>query len=306
MSPAVGKKTSLSTGPKGKLITSTTQSKTLKKFLDAGKSKTPVLTAVDRHLLTRPRDTSRRTDVLHPSEIVSKDWCHRASYFLLQGESPAPEPSGKQGLKRSLVFAEGHLIHEKWQTWFWDMGALYGTWRCVMCAHVWWETSPSACVKCASTKIGYAEVPVVSSELNIQGRADGWLTKIASEPLLLEIKSMGPGTFLFEDKAAWEAANKNYETAWKNLSAPFVKHNLQAQVYMHLLQGLPDAPQTAVFIYESKPNQLVKEFHVPRDASLVEPIMDAAKMISDAVAAQTPPECNIRGSWKCWRCEDYE
>jgi len=284
----------------------TASSKTLKKFVDAGKSKNQVLAAVDRYLLSRPRDKSRRTDVLHPSEIVSKDWCYRASYFLLQGHEPASEPGGKRGLRSALVFAEGHSIHDKWQSWFTNMGVMYGLWKCQKCLNAWMDTSPKGCPTCSSTDVKYAEVPVSNTDLRIEGRADGWLKGVAEKPLLLEIKSMGPGSFIFEDKDAWKAADGNYETAWKNFTAPFIKHNLQAQVYMHLLEGQPDAPDTAVFIYESKPNQEVKEFYVNKSSLLTTPIFEAAAYIVEAIQNQTPPECNIRGSWKCWRCEDYE
>jgi len=42
----------------------------LKKFVDVGKKNTRVLGSLERHLMSKPKDRSRRTDVLHPSEMV--------------------------------------------------------------------------------------------------------------------------------------------------------------------------------------------------------------------------------------------
>ena len=33
------------------------------------------------------------------------------------------------------VFAEGHAIHAKYQTWLWEMGVLFGDWLCLDCGH---------------------------------------------------------------------------------------------------------------------------------------------------------------------------
>ena len=53
----------------------------LKKFIDVAKKDTRVLGSVERHLLSRPKDKSRRTDMLHPSDMVGKDYGTRG-YFI--------------------------------------------------------------------------------------------------------------------------------------------------------------------------------------------------------------------------------
>mgnify|MGYP006292954813 CR=1 FL=1 len=77
--------------------------KQLKKFLEAGKSNTRVLGSVERHLISKPRDKSRRTDVLHPSEMVDPGWCHRASYFQLMGKEPISNRTMTLSLALSLI-----------------------------------------------------------------------------------------------------------------------------------------------------------------------------------------------------------
>ena len=102
----------------------------LKDYLATRKSKSKVISRVDRYLQTRTPDTSRRTDVLHPSEIIGKDWCLRASYHLLRGAEPKRV---SHPLRTENVFRTGHDIHDKWQGWAADAGLLWGTYRCRIC-----------------------------------------------------------------------------------------------------------------------------------------------------------------------------
>ena len=113
----------------------------LKKFLDAKKTTTRLLGDVERHLMRRPLG-DRRTDVLHPSEIIKPDWCHRYSYYLLTGGVDKPD---KPNLRLQNIFDEGHYIHAKWQTRFQEMGVLYGKFRCLACRKITNGLSPVAC-----------------------------------------------------------------------------------------------------------------------------------------------------------------
>ena len=108
----------------------------LQKYFDTKKVPTRLIGKVERHLLTKPRE-ERSTSVLHPSEIIKSDFCHRYSYYLLTGGEPKTE---KPSLRLQNIFDEGHAIHEKWQNRFHEMGTLYGKFKCVACkigrAHV--------------------------------------------------------------------------------------------------------------------------------------------------------------------------
>lgn len=283
------------------------QSKTFKKFLDAGRSNTRVLTRVERYLLTRPRDESRATNVLHPSEMVREDWCHRAAYYLLQGAEPAAEPVTRRGLKTHLVFQMGHAIHDIWQSLFANMGVLHGTWRCAQCGFLskTINNDPACPLHNKDTRWNYAEVPVKDAERRISGKADGILIGLG-EPVLLEIKSMSEGSFIFEDKDAWYRADQNYDKAWKNFSAPFLKHVLQAQLYLKLLEGQEIAPQEILFLYHSKPHNEAKEFTIRKSDFGITEILDAATMVVECVKNGTPPRCNVKGKDLCAKCEVYE
>jgi hypothetical protein len=282
---------------------------TLKKLVDAGKKDTRALGSVERWLLAQPKDTSRPTNVIHPSAMVKDDWCHKAEYYALKGAQPA-EPKFRAGMQRTLTFEEGHRIHDRWQTWFWKMGHLYGVFRCTLCRHDFWALSPLACEKCDSSDfLVYREVTVSSPEHRISGHADGWLMGLGDD-LLLEVKSVGEGTFRWEDKAMWANSGSNFKKAWADLKGPFQSHIAQAQVYMKLLEiehegtGTP-TPQEALFIYESKVDQQVKEFVVRKSDFGTKELFEAAAMINKALNTNTPPACNIDPSGKCWKCEGF-
>lgn len=275
----------------------------LKNFVDAGKSTSRVIGKVERYVLSKPVDNSRAFDGLHPSAMVSKYWCHRASYFHLLGNHPTPED---RNFKRELIFAQGHAIHDTWQTWFRDMGKLYGTWLCKQCKHYWWDQSPEACPSCGSESVKYKEVPVEHPGLMVTGHADGWL-KGFGDDLMLEIKSVGAGTFMWLDKGTWFGNDGDFDKAWKSLQSPFESHVAQVQLYMKILElsGRTDVPQEAVMIYEAKPTQETKEFFVRKDDWAIQHIIDGAQLVVDSLSKRVAPDCNVGGAHKCKQCEGF-
>jgi hypothetical protein len=292
-----------------KKLTSPKLTGTLKSFVDAGKKNTRVLQLVERWLLAQPKDTSRRTDVIHPSAMVKPDWCHRAEYFLLQGATPAPSKY-KTSMKQTLTFEEGHRIHARWQHWFAQMGNLYGKWECVYCDETFMALSPKTCEFCGDDRLVYREVSVYSAAHGISGHADGWLKGFDGD-LLLEIKSVGEGTFRWEALSFWLDNDSDFKKAWKNLKTPVRTHIMQAQVYMKLLELMyegtgVETPQEALFIYESKVDQEVKEFVVPKSDFDNKDLFEAATRIMESIKKQVPPMCNINTSNNCSKCEVYD
>ena len=264
-----------------------------------GKAETRVLGSVERHILSKPRDKSRRTDVLHPSEMAGNDWCYRASYFQLLGATP--NETRKAGLKLMSIFEEGHSIHAKWQKWFQEMGTLYGKWYCQECEEMFWGGAD-----CHDGPLDYREVPLFYEPLRISGHADGWLVNLG-DPLMLEIKSVGVGTLRYECPELLADNGYDFEKTWKAINAPFMKHVTQVQIYMKLaeLLGYDDVPQEAVLIYEAKPNQEYKEFVVRKSDFGISHLFEAAQMIVDSIKAGTPPACNLKPDG-CAKCKGLE
>jgi len=271
----------------------------LKAFVDVSRKKTRVLGSLERHLIAKPRDLSRRTDVLHPSDMVKKEWCHRASYYHLMGKAPVANRS--MTLRTASVFAEGHAIHAKWQRWFQDMGTLYGKWYCIECGEMFFGGSD-----CHDGPLEYREVPLFYEPLRIYGHSDGILVNLG-EPLMLEIKSIGAGTIRWEDPSLFMEHNGDLDKAFAAIKAPFESHINQVQIYMKLaeLLNLDVVPQEAVLIYENKASQEPKEFVIPKSDFSVAPLFEAAAKIVEAVKNQTPPPCNIDGWGNCERCGGY-
>ena len=264
--------------------------KELKKFLDAKKTETRLLGDVERHLLRRPLG-DRSTLVLHPSEIIKPDFCMRYSYYLLTGGKPKTE---KPNLRLQNIFDEGHYIHAKWQKRFQEMGVLYGKFLCLACGVVTNGISPS-CQKCGKDSLmEYKEVTLIDETLRIAGHTDGWIKGI-KEDCLIEIKSIGAGTFRFEAPELLRDADGDIGRAFKSIRRPFRSHLLQGQMYLELAKRMfgEEAPNEIVFLYELKADQDTKEFTVKADYEIVERVFYKAEKVIDAVESGIMPKCNI-------------
>lgn len=270
---------------------------TLKRFVDVAKKPTRVLGSVERYVLSKPADDTRRTDVLHPSEMADPSWCHRASYYQLKGRKVIKRPPTFRLLS---IFEEGHSIHAKWQNWFHEMGVLYGKWYAPSIDEYFWGGAD-----CYDGPLEYCEVPLFYEPLRIYGHADGWLVNLGN-PLMLEIKSIGMGTFRYEAPDLVAEHDGDFEKIWANVKAPFMKHITQVQIYMKLaeLLELENFPQEAVIIYEAKATQETKEFVVPKSDFGIEHIFEAAKRIVEAVDKDEPVPCNI-SLGGCYKCKGY-
>ena len=256
----------------------------LQKFLDTKKADTRLIGEIERHLMRQP-DSDRRTDVLHPSEIIKADWCHKYSYYLLNGGKAKKE---KPNLRLQNIFDEGHFIHAKWQNRLADMGVLYGQWNGLTGSG--WAVSKDVDLSIHD----YKEVPLVHEPLRIYGHADGWVKGLGDD-CLIEIKSIGAGTLRFEAPDLLYDADGDVTKAWKNIRRPFRSHLLQGQMYLELAkrQFGEEAPDEIVFIYELKADQDYKEFTVKADYEIVERIFLAAQKVVDAVETGVMPECNV-------------
>lgn len=271
----------------------------LQKYFDTKKVPTRLIGKIERHLLTKPRE-DRSTLVLHPSEIIKPDFCHRYSYYLLTGGEPKTE---KPSLRLQNIFDEGHSIHEKWQNRFHEMGTLYGKFKCVACKQITFGLSPTECEHCKCDVLHYAEVTLEDKALRIKGHTDGWI-KDDEPDVLIEIKSIGEGTLRFEAPELLADAGGDLKKAWKNIRRPFRGHLLQGQMYLELAHRMygDEAPKEIVFLYELKADQDYKEFKVKADYEIVDRVFFKAEKIIKAVEAGVMPECNNDPEEGCKQC----
>lgn len=279
---------------------------TLKAFLDTKKVETRLVGPIERHLMTRPRDTSRRTDVLHPSELIKKDFCQRAAYFKVIGLGVEED---RPNLRLQSIFDEGHSIHHKWQAWIAEMGNLYGRWSCESCVGPFWAQSPGKCPSCGG-KVDYREVPLTDPDLMIAGHSDGWVRGLGDE-FLIEIKSIGTGTIRMEQPALLSNNENDLSKAWRDIRRPFPSHLRQGQLYLELVRrmakrGEVDSyPTEIVFLYELKADQSYKEFSVKADSEVIKDCLDMAYDIARAVEVSQAPPCNINLQSGCKHCTPY-
>jgi hypothetical protein len=271
----------------------------LRALLDSSKTPSRVLGQVEKHLLTRPLDTSRSTLVLHPSEIIKDDWCLRASWFLLNGHKPAQEKIKRHGLRMELIFGEGHDIHEKWQDWFRDMGVLYG---------VYGDQTTREWSLGENRAFAYKEVPLGYKPLRIGGHADGWLVGFEGD-LLLEIKSIGTGTIRFGNSKLLE---DSLEKSFKNIRRPFDDHIKQANLYAEVLRLMwedgeldREPPKEILFIYECKANQEPKEFVVEADSGMVAGVLTKVRWLLTQLDGKPIP-CSNKPNSHCAQCAPFE
>jgi hypothetical protein len=269
-----------------------------KKFLKTGEAPTRVLAEVERFIASTPVESDRRSDVLHPSAMVKDSWCHRASYYQLSGIS-INKPA--TNFARELVFAEGHRIHAQWQELFQKMGKLWGKWHCLECDDYFWGLSD-----CHDGTLKYCEVSLDYKPLRIAGHSDGLLIGF-KDPLMLEIKSVGIGTYRFEAPEMIKEYGQNFSDLWEATANPFNSHVTQVQIYMKLaeLLELEYQPQQAVLIYQSKADQKVKEFIVDKSDFNIQHIFEAAEEIVRAVELKQVPPCNVGGIKGCKECVGY-
>ena len=227
----------------------------LKNYKQSLTSKYRLIPVAEEQLMREQLESTRDTEHLHPSEICKRDWCNRSSWYTIKGYEKADRSLSFQTLN---IFAEGHAIHAKWQKWLTDAGVLEAV-----------------------------EVPILDEEFRLMGHADGIINDSKGRAIL-EIKSVGAGTIRMEDFELYQSASSP-DDMWKKVRKPFNTHLRQVNLYMHCL-GIHDA----VFLYEWKATQEVKEFSVKFQPELIEDILSGCKNVIRGLESGVPP---MRPTW---------
>lgn len=257
-------------------------------------------------------DSTRRTDVIHPSEMAKPNWCARATWLRITGQLTPPVE--KFDFFQQNIFGEGNTIHAKWQGWLADTGQLWGDWECQLCHCVYEGTSASPPTRDLVESgdwepgtawycpLGYGE-PLAHmweyKEVSMQyglvnGHSDGALLE---STCLLEIKSVGLGSIRIdapEFLSRYQDHGKTDLTGlWNGLERPLKSHLKQGDVYLWLANKLGLPFDKIVYLYEFKANQLVKEFTISYNEERVQPLIDKVNLIEAAMANNTAVPCSI-------------
>lgn len=299
----------------------------LGRFAETKKTNQRLLPTVKQHLLSLPQGLDRSHHMLHVSELAKSDWCCRAAYLRIKAvRAGKPFVEETPSFQLDNVYSEGDRIHEKWQTWFWDMGVLWGLYSCTVCRTFWEDTAPKACAgkKCRAPReaLRYREVLLNDEGNLIVGHADGEI-RDGGDPVLLEVKSIGAGTVRIEaPKMFAEYTRKwvdddgvarsylDHEALWRDLRRPFPAHLRQGVIYLYLRQlatqewGWPEMKKI-VFIYEYKPTQAVKEFSIGPDDEWITEVLENCKDVVYALDNDEPPACK-GGRRLCKKCKSFD
>lgn len=263
----------------------------LANYANASKG-TILLGGIQAHMLKEhAKPSTRRQDIVHPSETVKESWCPRATYYRIkacrEADNPYLKPAESIGVQLLNIFDEGHYIHDKWQKRLTAMGKLWGNWSCDFCGCLFKNQLPlPSCPYCDVGQNGliYREVPLRADEYLISGHADGAIPDLKA---LIEIKSVGAGTVRIEAPKIYEKNTNgqmiDLQGLWKDIKEPFPSHIKQGQLYLALcsLMGLPF--DQIIFIYEAKFNQGVKEFVVKYDPEVSEKVIKKCSLIKNAL-----------------------
>lgn len=287
----------------------------LTEYLNAAKAVEPLYGDVQKHVLDKAGGASgRRLDVMHPSEMVKSDWCHRAAFHRLRLEAEAPGRD-RTTFTRENIFEEGHRTHSKWQTWLTEMGRLAGEWHCLYCGETFWaDYTPPACECCTAPAscLRYDEVSLIADPVRVAGKADGYSP---SDAALIEIKTLGLGSLRYERPEFLERYVVDTDKGrlpdltrlWRDFRRPLPTAVRQVQLYMYLARHFEDLPvEKTVFFYDFKSTQETKSFTVSYDESFSEPLIEAAAAIVDCLNTDTPPFCNLNGRAGCPSCLEFK
>lgn len=226
----------------------------LKNYKKSLLSHSRLIPVAEEMLMREQLESTRDTEHLHPSEICKKDWCPRSSWYTIKGYERDDKPLSFQTLN---IFAEGHAIHDKWQTWLTKAGVLE-----------------------------QVEVPIINEEHHLMGHADGIIND-AKGKAILEIKSVGIGTVRVEHYDLWLRYSHKEITmdeVWKQIRQPFQTHLRQIMLYMYCT-GIHEG----VFLYEWKATQDVKEFSVKFQPEQIESILSGCQTVVRGLDSGIPP-----------------
>jgi CRISPR/Cas system-associated exonuclease Cas4 (RecB family) len=275
-------------------VTRTVKPTALKRLRDTYRSSDVLIPHIQRHVLKHHVTYNVRPDAhslkyMHPSDMASKAWCGRHDFYRMVDTPTEKTPQANPSFRMENMLAEGHTIHGKYQTWLWEMGVLWGMWKCLECGHQWGALSPDVCQFCGSARLSYMELPLRHERYMVEGHADAAVHKLHGWDGLVEVKSIGTGTLRFEAPRLYNQYQDGMsaEEVWFRINHPFGSHMRQAQLYLWM--SWPRYEQI-VFVYEFKPTQATKEFVVTYNKGLIAPILEVAKEVSQAVRSGTPPQ----------------
>lgn len=280
----------------------------LKNLLNTMKAETVLVGEIDRYLMKPSAGSGyvkdeRETGVWHPSQLYG---CERALIF---GKLGYPSPQRVSALGQR-IFDTGHHFGYMIQGYLYEMGILYGEWKCRGCGHRWIDMfenpSPKVCPSCKEKlylwyNLDYLEVPVANEDRSIVGHSDG-IVKTLGKFRVLEIKTIKNRT----------KATHPSSVTYDDLNEPRPEHLWQVSLYTYLINEEAKKHgkkvEDAVILYGAKNDQGLKEFRIKLMPELyvapqLEKIARMEKAIEEGILPERPAGCTGKTSWDCRFCD---
>jgi hypothetical protein len=192
------------------------------------------------------------------------------------------------------------------------MGILWGKWQCIVCEEYidsWSDSLPA--LGCADRISGkhiwkYKEVPLYDSLTGIAGHADGIVNPTGDECLVMENKTIGPGTLRKLNVMSDDDPDEVSSDKFSRVSKLLPSHFIQMQIYLRMAQDLESVLgpiNRAVAVYEHKADQQAREFVVEYESRWTDHIWDVALDIQWQISKGREVKCPYGG---CPQCKAYE
>lgn len=241
----------------GKYVEKSKEGVSLKGVLQRGRLK-----------LAKDRAPYRVGLTFRPSSITW-NYCRRLKVAQLAGKVDLYDTAKKPS--EQLTMDIGSAIHELIQNYFWDVGILKGSFKCLKCEKIYHDlVSPTHCPKGGPThtkkRMVYKEIIMRNNEYLVSGRCDGILV-IDDEEHLMDIKSIKNRTVKSSDR----------EFCFEDLEdGPKPDHVVQLMLYMWI-SGIHHGH----LLYVGKNNSQIRTFYIPYDYSVIKPYIDEITYIRD-------------------------
>ena len=92
---------------------------------------------------------------------------------------------------------------------------------------------------------------------------------------------------------------------WRDFHRPLASHVRQGNLYLWMAKEMGMPFNKISFIYEFKSNQRSKEFLIPFSQEIVQPMLDTANAVLEALAKGNAPACQHKDG-SCSQCRPYD
>lgn len=291
-----------------------------------------ILGTLDTYLRwNRDKDSHKRTyEICHPSSFGK---CLRLAQYQRYGDIGLIEkPSSGIDSRVLRLFDTGHSMHERFASYFANLGVLRGIWECTnpFCGfyndkgehspHDIEEAKsnppprrkygnnekigvlrPKKCL-CGHEKFAYREVNVYSKELNFSGHVDSILDYSQFDSDIFN----GTKKAFNSNRIPDHPVIVDYKTiasfGWRKIdrSGPSREYVVQLTIYNNLL----DIP-FGILLYENKDTSEIRCYKVEKNEHLFELLCSQSKLMNEMVETKRlpPPKPKQKKSTECRYCD---